>query len=521
MPVIHFNELCAKLDAKHRELLGQASAGIEKEGLRVLQDASISQTAHPQGLGSALCHPHITTDYSEAMLELITAPHIKRDALLGELADIHRFVYRQIGDELIWPGSMPCVLDGELSVPIAQYGSSNSGQMKHIYRRGLWHRYGRTMQAITGIHYNFSLPETLWQALYDKGDQASSLQDFKSAAYLAIIRNFRRHAYIFSYLFGASPAVDESFFKDRTHALQRLDKHTLYLEHATCLRMTDIGYKSAAQKSIQVCYNTLDSYIQSLKQALNIKYPEYELIGTQQAGEYMQLNCNLLQIENEFYSEIRPKRTPKKGQTPLCALAESGIEYIELRIFDLDPFLPLGINQRGIDFIDAFLLHCLLSNSPACTPAENQAIKDNLYSSASSGLNPTLQIEVMGNKASLLSHGGELLEAMRASMQSVPNAKQYLDAIDYYQSFLEDRSKTPAARIIDNLKAQKISYRQLMLNQAKHHQLLLARPLSPQALQQFELHAQQSLAAQQALEQENGKSFAEYLAEYEKQSEQL
>lgn len=518
MNAIPFEQLCQQLSPSERHLLTQSRAGIEKEGLRVDAKGHISQAPHAHGLGSALCHPQITTDYSESMLELITAAHQSRNDLLQELADIHRFVYSQIGTELLWPGSMPCVLNGEKSVPIANYGKSNSGMMKHVYRHGLWHRYGRIMQAITGIHYNFSLPDELWAILHAKSGQDMPLQDFKSAGMLAIIRNFRRHAYIFNYLFGASPALDESFFGENPHQLAPLGEHTLYAPHATCLRMTDIGYKSVAQQSIQVCYNTLPTYIQSLRDALTASYAPYDAIGVVKDGQYQQLNSHLLQIENEFYSEIRPKRTPKAGQTPLNALYQDGVDYIELRIFDLDPFLPLGINQRGIELIDSFLLHCLLSKSPMCTAEENQHIKDNLYASASQGLKPDLPITVLGKRASLREHATQLLQDMRQSLASVPENSAYQDAINHYAHYLEDSSKTPAAKLIATLEEQKLSYRAWMLKMADFHRLQLGRPLEPEAMAAFVARAQQSHQDQAQQEQNDRMSFEAYNAQYQAQA---
>src|SRR5665647_342955 len=223
------SRLHTRLHSLPRSVLAGLQRGIEKESLRVRPDGTLAATPHPRALGSALTHPHITTDFSEAQLELITGVHSTVAACLDELAHIHQFVYRHIGDELLWCGSMPCNLPDEQAIPIARFGQSNVGRAKTLYRTGLAHRYGRRMQLISGLHYNFSLPEHSWP-----------MADFRDAdeGYFALIRNFRRHAWLLLYLFGASPAVCASFVEGRSHELQELAPGTLYLPYATSLRMS-------------------------------------------------------------------------------------------------------------------------------------------------------------------------------------------------------------------------------------------------------------------------------------------
>src|SRR5581483_5609206 len=273
--------------------------GIEKESLRVRPDGDLATTSHPVELGAALTHPHITTDFSEAQVELITGVNATARSCLDELTRIHQFVYRHIGDEMLWAGSMPCSLPDEAAIPIARYGRSNVARAKEVYRTGLSHRYGRRMQMISGVHYNFSLPEHIWPvADLGKPDQA----------YFALIRNFRRHVWLIMYLFGASPAVCACFVEGRTHDLQELAPGTMYLPYATSLRMGRLGYLSAAQDALAVSYNDLASYAASLRDALTQPYPAYEQIGIRDGEQYHQLATSLLQIENEFYSTIRAKR---------------------------------------------------------------------------------------------------------------------------------------------------------------------------------------------------------------------
>jgi glutamate--cysteine ligase len=305
--------------------------GIEKESLRARADGTLATTPHPERLGSPLTHPHITTDFSESQLELITGAHSSVDAMLEELAAIHQVVYRALvekeADEILWCASMPCDLPPDDEIPLGRYGRSNVGRAKTVYRMGLAHRYGRRMQTISGIHYNWSLPRR------------------SNDEYFALVRNFRRNAWLLFYLFGASPAVCESFVEGNpNHGLQRLVPGTLYLPYATSLRMGRLGYQSDAQSSLTVSYNSLADYGKSLYEALTTPYAPYEKIGLREGnGEYRQLATSLLQIENEFYGKIRPKRRIHPGERPLHALRERGVEYVEVRLMDLDPFSPIGI----------------------------------------------------------------------------------------------------------------------------------------------------------------------------------
>ena len=362
-------------DLKPERLLGMRR-GIEKESLRTEPNGALAMTPHPQALGSALTHGHITTDYSESQLELITGVHASAEGCLEELRTLHQFTYRQLGEQLMWVASMPCQLPADETIPIGQYGSSNVGRAKSVYRMGLGHRYGRRMQTISGIHYNWSMP---------------GLSDDD---HFALIRNFRRHSFVLLYLFGASPAVCKTFVEGRPHELQTLTGGTLHMPHATSLRMGRLGYQSDAQASIRASFNNLESYAASLHGALTQPYPAYEAIGVRNpGGEYNQLSTALLQIENEFYGTIRPKRTIRAGERPLHALRERGVEYVEVRCMDLDPFEPLGINSATMRFLDVFLLHCLLSPSAPDTPEEIAALGRNQHRTASHGREPGLTLE--------------------------------------------------------------------------------------------------------------------------------
>ncbi|MGD0960928.1 MAG: glutamate--cysteine ligase, partial [Methylomonas sp.] len=404
------------IDVNAHHLLRQGLKGLEKESLRINADGRIAQTPHPVSLGSALTHPYITTDYSEALIELITPPFADIKQTLAYMHQIHQFVYSQLGDEMLLVTSMPCGIDGDLSIPIARYGNSNIGQMKHVYRKGLWHRYGRTMQAIAGIHFNYSVPEALWPVLYSLSGVETALEEFISDSYFSLIRNFHRQGWLILYLFGASPVICKTFFKSRPHLLKQFeefDAHTVYHPFATSLRMSDIGYKSKNQASLSIDYNSLAGYVSSLSRAINTPFPEYEKIGVKVEGEYQQLNANILQIENEFYSTMRPKQVAASGEKPTLALQRRGVLYVEMRSLDLNLFNPIGIEKSAARFIEAFLLACLLNPSPPQAEEEFGVNNNNQLLVANQGRKPGLMLNKSGQAISLHSWAHGILRNMK------------------------------------------------------------------------------------------------------------
>jgi glutamate--cysteine ligase len=484
--------------------------GIEKESLRVQPDGTLARTLHPATLGAALTHPHITTDFSEAQLELITGVHTSVEACLAELAQIHQVVDRSLGDrELLWCASMPCKLPADHAIPIAQFGRSNVGRAKTVYRIGLSHRYGRRMQTISGIHYNFSLPEAAFPMPgLDRGDDA----------YFALIRNFRRHAWLLLYLFGASPAVCASFVEGRQHDLLELAPGTLYLPHATSLRMGRLGYLSEAQDSLAVSYNDLASYTASLYDALTRPYPPYEAIGLREGDDYRQLATTLLQIENEFYSPIRPKRVIRPGERPLHALRERGVQYVEDRAMDLDPFTLVGINASTVRFLDVFLLHCLLADSPPDSPREIEAIGRNKQRVASRGREPGLQLERGAQLVELREWAGQLLvecTPIARALDAAWSGEGYQAALAHALAALEHPESLPSARVLEAIEDCDGSYLRFVLQQSlRNRDALREWPLSPGVEARFKRLAQSSIDEQRAIEAADTLPFEAYRQRY-------
>jgi glutamate--cysteine ligase len=500
--------------------------GIEKESLRVSPSGHIANTPHPEALGSALKHPSITTDYSEALLEFITAPSCSIKEVLSELEDIHRFTYRHIGEELLWASSMPCQLGADEQIPIAKYGSSNIGIMKQVYRLGLGHRYGRAMQTIAGIHYNFSVPEELWLELQRQQQNTQSLQDFKSDGYFHLIRNFRRYAWLLLYLLGSAPAVCRSFVANRDHRLSPVgsDSHSLHQPFATSLRMGDLGYQSQAQCSVDISYNSLEEYVTTLRDALAKPYQPYDEIGLKDdQGNYKQLNTHLLQIENEFYSAIRPKRTATSGETPLQALEHRGVEYIEVRCLDVNPMLACGIDAQTIRFLDTFLLFCLFSDSAQTTCAESLALSENMLRTVYQGRDPELNLYRDSKEQNLREWGADLLQQMQPVAEKLDAAhnghNQYLSALRHMQSAIENPSITPSASMLDEMQSNNETYFRMAMRKAQEHRRFFQSARPDQAVTAHYSDLAQQSHLQQAAQEDNDQiSFDQFLSEYWKSS---
>ena len=479
--------------------------GIEKESLRAQPGGSLALTPHPAALGSPLTHPHITTDFSESQMELVTGVHASVDAALAQLTEIHQVVYHEmaaLGDELLWVSSMPCGLPTDETIPLGRYGSSNVGRAKSVYRMGLGHRYGRRMQTISGIHYNWSLP------------------GLSNDDYFALIRNFRRNAVVVLYLFGASPAVCSSFVEGREHELQPLGEGAMGMPHATSLRMGRLGYQSDAQGQLTVSYNCLERYAASLEQALVRPYPAYEAIGIRNpGGDYNQLSTTLLQIENEFYGTIRPKRVIRPGERPLHALRERGVEYVEVRLMDLDPFEPVGIDAHTARFLDLFLLHCLLTDSPPDSPEEIVALKNNQHLTAARGREPGLLLQRAGQAVTLAGWAADVvgqLEPVAAAMDALDGGQAYAEALAAARAALAAPETLPSARV---LRAMREDHADSFVAFARARAAdtrarLLALPLPEGLKARFDALAAESVAAQQRIEASDRVPFEDYRREY-------
>ncbi|WP_016956782.1 glutamate--cysteine ligase [Catenovulum agarivorans] len=492
--------------------------GIEKEALRITPTGRLSTQPHPAPLGAALTNPYITTDYAESLLEFITPVENNAQTSIDQLIDLHKFAYSHQGDELLWPMSMPCFVGCEADIQIAQYGSSNIGKMKTLYREGLKHRYGSYMQVISGVHFNFSFPDSFWQELAQSEGQ-NLTQDYISAKYLAVLRNIKRHLWILAYLFGASPALCGSFLKGKksNYPFKTVGKGTSYLPYATALRLSDLGYTNKAQAALSIRYNNLAEYIHGLKQAIKMPSADFAHIKAGEQGEYQQLNKNVLQIENEYYSPVRPKRVANSGEKPTDALLRGGVQYIELRALDIDPFSPAGVNIEQIRFLDLFLTWCVLSESPeihSCSEFLNAA---NLQQTLLYGRKPGVLLDKSGEKIALTDWAEQIMIELSqlASYFDGADSNDYQNALNTQREKLLNPELTPSGKIVAALTGNGWDNATLGLNiAAEFKQAALERDYVQFSQEYLQQTSQQSVVKQQAIEQTPQAEFADFLNDY-------
>jgi glutamate--cysteine ligase len=498
-------------------LLRGGLKGIERETLRVSPTGELSQRPHPQELGSALTNRYITTDYSEALLEFVTPAYPSTWEVQQFLCDVHQFVYARIGDELLWGASMPCAMTADEDVPIAHYGNSNVGMMKTIYRRGLGYRYGRKMQTIAGVHFNYSMPVDFWPALQAQEGDQQRLQDFRSSMYMAMVRNLRRYGWLILYLFGTSPALCKSFLPDGSAELQELDESTWYGRYATSLRMSGLGYQNNAQAGLVVSANSLQEYVADLSAAITTSSELFQRIGVKVDGEYRQLSSNRLQIENEYYSSVRPKRRAASGQRPTEALRQQGVEYIEVRALDVNLFHPTGIDQIQMRFLEAFLIFCGLSESPAIDTTEQAEIDARQASVAQQGRRPDLKLQRDGAAYGLKDWALELVNGIGnvAELLDGPG-RDYRVAVAKQREACLDPELTPAARMLSRMVDAQLSFPVFALRESQAQQAYFQslKPLPSDKHQLLDNEARESLQTQRDIEAQADEPFDIYLQSY-------
>lgn len=508
------------LNCREKDVFDNSQFGLEKENLRVSDEGKIAQTPHPASLGSALTHPYITTDYSEALLELITPPVRSVPEALEFLKNTHKYVYQKLENEILWATSMPCIVSGEASIPIAYYGESHPGKMKTAYRRGLGHRYGKMMQVIAGVHFNYSLGDKFWRVYQDLEQDSRPAQDFISHSYFCMIRNLQRFGWLIPYLFGASPAVCKTFLEGVPSALEQFDEFSYYQPYATSLRVGDIGYQNYKEgiSGIKANYDDLGAYVKSLTHAIETVLPEYEKIGVKVDGEYRQLNANILQIENEYYSSIRPKQITGREEKPSLALQRRGVQYIELRSLDVNAFHPLGVHEQQLYFLEAFLIFCLLHDSPTVSKDERKAIDNNQSATAHRGREPGLTLSRDGKSISLKKWGLEICDAMDGVcrlLDELKNVSVYSAALQAQIQSLQDTQQTPSAKILAEMRDNGESFFPFNLRYSlQHYKYFQSFELPNDARDLFDSECKKSLEQQQYLESNQTVSFDEYLQNY-------
>lgn len=380
----------------------QATFGLEREGLRVNQNGKLAQTSHPKAFGSRNFHPTIQTDFSEQQLELITpiAPSTKEARrFLAAITDVAGRTIPK--NEVIWPLSMPPKLS-PAEIQIAHL----ENDFERYYREGLAKKYGKTLQAISGIHYNMELGPDLIQALFKVSDY-KNIRLFKNDLYLKLARNFLRFRWFLTYLYGAAPIAEEGFLtRDISQPVRSI-------------RNSDLGYVN--DQKIHISYASLESYVSDIEKYV----AQGDLIA-----------------EKECYMPVR-----FRGQKENRLYLEKGITYLEFRCFDLDPFEVLGISQETMDTVHLFLLALLwLDDIAEPDKLLNQAHALNEQIALSHPLAP-LPVEADTDL---------LLESMQAVIHHFELSPYYQNLLQHARNAVADPNLTLAAQFLPYLRNQSL-----------------------------------------------------------------
>jgi len=338
MRTIHNNLFEILKHKSVRSSICDGKFGIEKENVRVDQYGRMAKTPHPGILGDKFKHPYITTDFSESQVEMITPPLDSIEEVHGFLETLHDVVSQNIGDELLWPQSLPPLLPEEKEIPIAQFGVK--GVSKEKYREVLAKRYGRERQMLTGIHFNFSLSDRLEKKLKKICKGECEHESFRESLYLKMLRNFMRYRWFLVWLFGSSPVSDPSF---RMKSLKTGEKKSVVCGHAVSIRTSSGGYRN--EEEYFVDFNSLEAFSKSISKLVE----EGKLIG-----------------DEELYLPIRLKFTEDKK-----------ISHLEVRLLDLDPYEKAGVSKDRLHLVHLFLLHCLFKDEPGLYDEKQQEIAAN------------------------------------------------------------------------------------------------------------------------------------------------
>ncbi len=526
------------ITSKSPDVFADRKIGLEKESLRVTSSGGISQSNHPESLGSALTHPSITTDFSEALLEMVTPPCNSAADAVEYLTGIHQFIVQRLPDnEHIWNTSMPCILRGGESVRIGEYGTSNSGQMKHAYRRGLGLRYGRRMQAIAGVHFNFSMPESSWglrKALMDTpggealDDTDASAEEgavcsaqMRTEGYFQMLQNLMRVGWIVPYLFGASPAICTSFLSEgEGDEFELWNQTTRYAPHGTSLRMGKIGYRYREDQPIDLSVSHMDveSYISDIIGHVCTPHPPYQDMGIRdENGHFQQLSAARLQIENEFYSTVRPKQIAEQGELPIYALRQRGIRYLELRSVDVNLQDPVGVSLSQVAMLEMLMMFAWL-DTPSPLPASDiEVCSRNVQTVAHRGREPGLTLEGAQGEVALEQWGRSILDALVPIAQWLDSERTdalYVPALQAQVDKFDDPDLTPAAQMIAGIQKSGSFFDHANELSREHGDWLKNTPQDAQLQEKLRQLVGESRAKQAQMEEGSVTRFEDFLAAY-------
>ena len=507
------NIINLNLDKETIDLFKHGTIGFEKESLRV-SNLQISNMPHPISIGSALCNSYITTDFAEAQLELVTPPFNNKEKARVFLNDLHHFVSKSIESEILWPFSIPPYFNSEDDIRIANYGSSNLGKFKRIYRNGLSHRYGKTMQTISGVHYNYSFSEQIWNDFANSDKKIFPFEN-KSEAYISMLRNIYRMNWLILYLFGCSPILTKNFIAKSNTSFKKLDDQTYYMPNATSLRMSEYGYSNSSRVKLNLSINSLDEYIAGLQSATNTSYSKFKNIKDSK-GYKAQISPNILQIDDEYYAVARPKSNNLSNQQLSTKLKISGVDFIELRSLDLNPFSITGIDEEAIIFIELFLIFCFFKSSEPIDKEEYDLIANNDLMVSKKGREPKLILNKGSDRITLKDWSLEILDEIEITADILSlNTDSLNKIIDSMRMRVKHSELTLSEQLLEKILTEKTSFDELgyTIGKSNRDNYSNTSDKSNINLDQIKREVKNSIEKQKELE-EIDKDYEDFLADY-------
>ncbi|QJA08958.1 bifunctional glutamate--cysteine ligase GshA/glutathione synthetase GshB [Romboutsia sp. CE17] len=423
-----------------QELL-KGNFGVEREGLRVDFKGKLSQKPHPTVFGYKMCNPYITTDFSESQLELITPAFSTTEETYKFLNALYDIVAMELEDEYLWPQSMPAIIPEDKDIPIAEFCGCEEGKVAREYREELFLKYGGKKQLISGIHYNFSFNENIIKKLYENSDKLKDYKTFKDNLYLKVTRNYLRYRWLLIYLLGCTGVVHESYQEDCVKQLEEISKDSFSNEGALSYRNSECGYKNKID--LFPNYNSVKDYVGSIN-----KFIDEDLIDT----------------PRELYAPIRLKA--KDPKSLLNSLMNDGINYLEYRSIDINPFEKGGIALNDLHFMNVFNLFLLIEDESNYEYWQQEALK-NQNIIATQGQKDVNLIKD-GKTISKIEWGLEILNKIKVINDELKLGQDKI--IDNIIKRVKDYKETYTYKMIEKIKKE--GYINAHLNLAKEYKEL-------------------------------------------------
>lgn len=394
---------------KHHHLVDallNGKMGLEKEALRALSDSKLALTDHPSGLGDRKIHPYIQTDYGESQPEVITPPLAPYERSYQWLQALNHVLIDSLNEEeYLWPFSVPCKLPADDEIVISKFTS----QAEKDYRANTAVKYGKKRQLITGVHINYSFSDELIERLFECQKRFKTLKSFKNELYLTLASNFLRYQWLLIYLFGATPVAEDNlfdsvFFENKDHPTKPMRS----------LRNSSYGFGN--RPGLTVRYDKVDHYVKDIKQAVQL---------------------GLLFEEREFYGSVRLRGKSKTTSS----LLKDGIQYLEIRSFDNDPFCFAGLSEKTLHFVHLFMLTLVCLPKKA---SKNEVLIGNQMTQVVASEHPY-------DTTNLHEEGEWLLDQMQHLVDEYALQKRYNDTVQFAREWLEDPTQTISAQIMRSI----------------------------------------------------------------------